>query len=980
MLLPGGTITFLFTDIEGSTKLWELFPAEMPVALARHDALMRAAIAQQDGYIFKTMGDSFCGAFATASQAALAALAAQQAVHEESWNLPAPVWVRMALHTGTAEVRDNDYFGQPLNRLARLLSIGHGGQILLSLAAQELARDALPPEVTLRELGTHRLKDLARPETVYQLCHPALTTDFPPLRSLDNPALPNNLPEQVTSFIGREKETREVRSLLQKVRLLTLVGSGGCGKTRLSLQVAADLLEEYPDGVWFVELAALTDPLLIPQAVARVIGVREEVGKTLTQTVTDHLKTRRVLLILDNCEHLLNACASLATTLLQNCPPVTMLASSREGMGIAGEQTYRIPSLSLPEAGMTATPTPESLTQYEAVRLFIDRAVSVQSTFAVTNANAPAVAQLCVHLDGIPLAIELAAARVRSLSVEEINSRLDNRFRLLTGGSRTALPRQQTLRALIDWSYDLLIPVEKRFLSCLSVFIGGWTLAAAEQVCSNADNTDEPEIEDWEVLDLLSSLADKSLVVAEPQPEGNTRYRLLETVREYARDRLAETEGQEAIRGRHQAFFLALTEEASPQLRGPDQGMWLHRLEQEHDNIRRALDWDNGASDEDADRMKLTHLRLAGAMTRFWYVRGYVTEGRKRLEGALAGVETISPSERTAVATVTARAKALRSTGVLAHSQGDYQAARPLYEQSLTLFRELDNKHGIADALGTLAWASYSQGDYASARPLAEESLGLFRELGRQQQVASSLNNVGLIARCQGDYPAARRCHEESLIIARELGDKHGISLALLNLGWVAKEEGDWETARIVQEESLEIARELGDKRGIALLLIHLGGIAYFQRDFETARSLIEESLALSQEFGDKQGIADALSNLGIIAHSAGDSDRAKTLQTEGLSLYRELGDKGGTAYSLEAFAAMAMAAEVQSGRAARLWGAAEQLREVIGAPLPPSERADYEQKVSEARATLGVEPFAESWAEGRTLTMEQAIEFATGG
>lgn len=975
MMVPVGTITFLFTDIEGSTKLWELFPNEMPVALARHDALMRAAIVQNDGYIFKTMGDSFCAAFSTAQAAAQAALTAQQALHNEIWELPAPVWVRMAMHTGTAEVRDNDYFGQPLNRLARLLSVGHGGQILMSLATQELARDSLPRDASLRELGTHRLKDLARPESIFQLCYPNLTTDFPPLRSLDNPALPNNLPEQVTSFIGREKETTEVRALLGKVRLLTLLGSGGCGKTRLSLQVAAEILEEYPDGVWFVELAALTDPALVPQAVAKVIGVREEIGKTLTQTVIDHLKPRRVLLILDNCEHLVNACALLATALLKNCPQITMLASSREGMGIAGEQTYRIPSLSLPEATMVSAQTPESLNQYEAVRLFIDRAIAVQSTFTVTNASAPAVAQLCMHLDGIPLAIELAAARVRSLSVEEINSRLDNRFRLLTGGSRTALPRQQTLRALIDWSYDLLNPVEKRFLSRLSVFAGGWTLAAAEPICSNADTEVEPLIEDWEVLDLLTSLADKSLVVTEPQPDGHTRYRLLESIRQYARDRLVEEEGQATVRGRHQTFFLSLIEEAGPQLRGPEQGMWLHRLEQEHDNVRLAMEWDSG-NDSDADELRLAVLRATGIMMRFWYVRGYVTEGRKQLERALAGAETLSPEIRSTDATKSARARAMRSIGVLAHSQGDYEAAQTRYEDSLILFREANDKQGIADALGTLAWAAYSRADYGAARPLAEESLSVFRELGKKQQVASSLGNLGLIARCQGDYVAARQLHEESLGIARELGDRQGVSMSLMNLGWVAKQEGDWETARVMHEESLVIVRELGDKRGIALLLIHLGAVAHAQSDFETARSLIEESLALSQEVGDKQGIADSLNNLGIIAESMNDRETARSFLNQGLTLYQELGDKGGTAYSLEAFAALATT-EGKLDRAARLWGAAEQLRETIGSPLPPAERGEYEQKVAEARTAFGEENFAPLWAEGRALTMEEAIEFA---
>ncbi|MBC8138265.1 MAG: tetratricopeptide repeat protein, partial [Fibrella sp.] len=710
--------------------------------------------------------------------AALAAFAAQQALNDEPWGLPAPFWVRMALHTGTAEVRDDDYFGQPLNRVARLISVGYGGQILLSQATQGLTGDALPPGTTLRELGSHRLKDLARPESIYQLCHPSLPADFPPLRTLDNPALPNNLPEQVTSFIGREKEAGEVKALLEKSRLLTLVGSGGCGKTRLSLQVAAEALEEYPDGVWFVDLAALSDPSLVPQVVARIVGVREEVGRTLIQTVTNHLKPRRILLILDNCEHLLDACAHLATTLLRNCPQVTMLASSREGMGIAGEQTYRIPSLSLPEAGEESAQTPESLARYESVRLFVDRAASVQSTFAVTNASAPTVAKICMRLDGIPLAIELAAVRVRSLSAEEINDRLDNRFRLLTGGSRTALPRQQTLRSLIDWSYDLLNAAEKRFFARLSVFAGGWTLAAAEQVCCDAPDEPEPLIEEWGVLDLLTSLADKSLVFAEPQGEGNTRYRLLETVRQYARDRLAEGKEQDAVRGRHQEYFLALAEEAEPKLHAAEQAVWLRRLEKEHDNLRLALEWSDPGGAGDVAGAKIQVLRLAVALGRFWLSRGFYKEGRDRLRDALADVVALPPEHSLTDATKATRAKAQRAEGMIAEAQGDYAAARALYENSLTSCREAGDRFGIASALNSLGGiAAQFQSDYREARALQEESLSIFRELGAKQQAASCLNNLGMYAVIRGDYAAAQQLHEESLSVARELGDQQRIAL-----------------------------------------------------------------------------------------------------------------------------------------------------------------------------------------------------------
>ena len=589
-ILPTGTVTFLFTDIEGSTKLWEAHPEVMRAALARHDILMRGAIVSANGYVFKTVGDAFCAAFAMAPDAVSAVLVAQLAIVAEPWPDETRIKVRMALHTGTVESRDGDYFGPALNRVARLLPSGHGGQTLLSQTTYDLVRDTLPDAVSLHDLGAHQLKDLARPEQVYQLQHPGLPSDFPPIKSLSTHR--NNLPQQLTSFIGREKEIAAVRALMGTHRLLTLIGAGGCGKTRLSMQVAADSLEQFPDGAWLVELASLSNPGLVTQTVATILGVKEEPGKPITQTLTEHLKHKRLLLLLDNCEHLLEVCTKLADMLMRQCPGVKLLASSREALGIAGEQTFRVPSLTLPERKQTHTP--QNLSTYESVQLFIDRALLVRADFQVTNQNAPSLASLCCHLDGIPLAIELAAARVRTLAVEEIDGKLDQRFRLLTGGSRTALPRQQTLRSLIDWSYDLLHELDKLLLQRLSVFAGGWTLAAAEQVCAGEG------VADGEILDLLTSLSDKSLVAAELQG-GHSRYRLLETMRQYARERLLESGGGEAVRERHREYFLALAEEAEPNLKGAEQAEWLQRLEAEHDNLRLALDWSHGKADREED-------------------------------------------------------------------------------------------------------------------------------------------------------------------------------------------------------------------------------------------------------------------------------------------------------------------------------------------------------------------------------------------
>ena len=927
---PTGTVTFLFTDIEGSTKLWQDQPDAMRSALARHDQLLRQIITDNGGHVFKTVGDAFCAAFTTAPQALLGALTAQLAFAAEPSETQTPLLVRMALHTGSAEERDGDYFGQPLNRVERLMAAGHGGQTLLSLATQELTRDALPESTTFLDLGEHRLKDLGRPETVFQLLHPSLPSEFPPLASLDNPNLLNNLPQQVTSFIGREAQVAEVKALLGKTRLLTLTGAGGSGKTRLSLQVAADLLDGGGDGVWLVELASLSDPTLVPQAVAGVLGVKEAAGKTVQQSLVAWLKPKRLLLILDNCEHLVAACASFSADILRNCPGVHILASSREPLAVAGEQTYRVPSLSVPDPKQTQTA--ESLSQYEAVTLFIERAKAVQPSFSVTDASAPAVAQVCFHLDGIPLAIELAAARVRSLSAEEINRHMDQRFRLLTGGSRDTLPRQQTLRALIDWSYGLLTGHEKSLLRRLSVFAGGWTLAAAEVVCAGES------VEGFEVLDLLTALVDKSLVVAESAGDG-TRYCLLETIRQYGGDRLGESGEAEAVSGRAAACFLALAEEAEQQFDGPERRVWYSRLEAEHDNLRASLSWSLSREEPlQGERSKDAVLRLAnddglhlgGALWQFWFMQGHLSEGRRWLDLVLAQAGA-SRSEASA-----ARAKALNGAGNLALLQSDYAGARALLEDSLTLARQLGDQSRIIKALVDLGWVAWHQGDNGRVRALREESLSLWRQSGDQDGIAYALMNLGSVSERQGDFAGARALHEESLSLWRQLGDQKGIVLALQSLGsaawsqgdfagaralyeeclglsrqegnqryratmigslgWIAWRHGDFAAARALHEECLGLFRLLEDQSSIAYALMNLGLVAHYQGDYAGARALYEESIIISRQSGDHQSIAYALMNLGWVAWYQDDNVGARTLLEESLSLYRQVGDQNGIA------------------------------------------------------------------------------------
>jgi predicted ATPase/DNA-binding winged helix-turn-helix (wHTH) protein len=727
----------------------------------------------------------------------------------------------------------------------------------------------------------------------------------------------HNLPHQVTSFIGREKEVAELERLLSTTRLLLLTGAGGCGKTRLAVHLAANVVQGYPDGCWLVELAALADPGLVPQKVANVLGIKEQSSKSLTESLTEYLAPRHLLLVLDNAEHVLEDGAQLADVLLRNCAHLVILVTSRERLGIAGELTYRVPSLSVPDASRDVTP--EQIAAYESARLFIERARLQQPHFGVTTRNAAALASICRRLDGIALAIELAAPRVRSMSMEELSRHLDQRFGLLTGGSRTALPRHRTLRSLIDWSYDLLSDADKTMLRRVSIFSGGWTLEAAEQVCSD-------DGEEREALDLLTSLVDKNLVLAEAH-DGATRYGLLETVRHYARDRLREVDQEAHLRRRRFAYFLKIAEEAKREELGANHQAWLDRLETERDNLRAALSRSAAVGDAAGG------LRLAVAISGFWVFRGYYAEGRAWFSSLLAA----APEGHDAAA----RARALRGAGRLAQSQGDYSAAKAL----------------------------------------RQEGLAIWKELGDRQGIAQSLASLGTIAQSQGDYPAAQALFKEALAIRRELGDPHGIVASLNSLGHSAVEQGDYPAARVLLEEGLAISRELGHWY-VSDALYHLGTAAYFQGDYPGARARLEESLTIRRALGHRAGIAGALAALGIIAHDQGDDPTAEALLKEAVTINWELGDRRGISESMEAFAGVTFALTGPS-RAARVWGGAERLREEIGAPITPAQRSWYDRHVAAARAALGDDiAFNLAWQEGRAMNVEHAVRYAldTGG
>jgi predicted ATPase/class 3 adenylate cyclase len=786
-VLPTGTVTFLFTDIEGSTDLLKQHPEGYDALLARHAQIVRDAIDAGDGVEVNTSGDSFFAAFASAVRAVQAAISAQRNLAAHPWPDDGHVRVRMGLHTGEGRLGQEDYVGIDVHRAARISAAGHGGQVLLSDATRALVEHALPTGVGLRDMHEHRLKDLPESERLWQLEIAGLETEFPTLRTLD--ARPNNLPSPPTSLIGRQEELGKVEAILGQRRLLTLTGPGGTGKTRLALAAAHQLLSRFADGAFFVALQNAQDRATVASEIAAVLGIREKPDRDLEAGVSQYVRDRDLLIVLDNFEQAMSA-TPLITELLAAAPGLRLIVTSREVLHLSDEQEFSVPPLGLPDP--RNLPPLEALSQYEAVALFIERAIAVRADFAVTNDNAPAVAQICSRLDGLPLAIELAAARVKLLSPQAILDRLEGSLSLLTGGARDLSDRQRTLRGAIDWSYGLLDDSERRLFGRLAVFAGGWTLEAAEQVCAAESGQD--------TLDGLSSLSDKSLVHSGASEATEPRMEMLQVIREFALEKLEESLDAEDIRRRHALYMVDLVETGEPELVRADLRRWQGRLRQEEENIRAALRWAVERQEPELG------MRIAGCLWHFWHYWALVREGVAWLDSILDLPRSDQPT--------TARAKALTALAALVYWQGDVPRAAALYDEVIAIHRQLGDERSLADTWMDSAWASAAQGDGRGAFERANQSLEQYRSIGDAggvARVSAWLKAAAVIMNLGGSVEEALAAGIEDLETARREGRVHYAAEALGSLALVYKVTGDSARALEYARQELRELHSLGN-------------------------------------------------------------------------------------------------------------------------------------------------------------------------
>ena len=939
--LPTGTVTFLFTDIEGSTPLWEQMPEAMAEAVARHHRILRGAIESNGGQVFQVIGDAFQAAFRLASDALCAALAAQQGLQSAGWGAVRPIKVRMGLHTGPAE-RD-PYGNAPyavshtLNRVARVMASAHGGQIVMTQETAALVEPDLPDGARLRDLGEHQLKGMQRLEHIYQLTAPELPGDFPPLVTEDDAR--DNLPRRRTPYVGRAEAIAQVRGWLEESPLVTLTGSGGIGKTSLSVQVAEASRHQFSDGAWLVELAPVTDPGLVAKSAAAVLGLQEETSRPIQDTLVDYLRKKTALIILDNCEHLLDACARLADRLIGACPNLRLLATSREPLNVAGEKVYRVPSMQFPDPD--ALPDVEAFQQYEAVRLFVERAGAIQPGFAATVENARAIAQVCSRLDGIPLAIELAAARLNVLSIEQLAGRLDQAFRLLTGGARTALPRQQTLRAAIDWSYQLLNEAEKTLLRRLSVFSGTFDLQAAEAVCGFGilEAGETPDA----MLDLLSALVNKSLVTASPMPKVGMRYRLLEIVRQYAREKLFDTGESQLLRDRHLEYFTEEAQRSDTNLVTAMRPLWTAQLKADSPNLRDALDW---AYQDPATVEK--GLRIASAVAGWHFSIG--RSFREDIDWLQKGL-TLAEGQQIDPLLI---AKVMRVLMI-----------------KYMFIKDLHNR---------MYWA--------------EQCMDLCRKIGPaadQELCVALLNYSSCYAWIhKGDLTKVREWKDESVRLARGLGPEGYFLLAVM-LDNRSKYGVDPRQKHEDAMESYRLFHQSGNRWMAALPLWQMGGVAELNHDYAEAMRYYDEALTLSEEVEDPVNTVFSIMHLGRLHRKMGHIERAIDYHLQYIRMWSRMGGRERLADGLGSIAVdafypirqMPEGERANSGRQENLLrvvaliAATEAYRVYDYDFLFEADRGYFDQALETARRALGERAVQAAWERGQSLSPDDAVALA---
>jgi predicted ATPase/class 3 adenylate cyclase len=919
----------LFTDIEGSTRLLEELGPGYAAVQQGHLRILRDAISDAGGVEVVTEGDAFFAVFRTPLAAVACATEAQRRLASHDWPHGEPLRIRMGMHTGEAAVVAGGYVGIDVNIAARIAASAHGGQVIVSEATRGLVARSLPPGIGLLDLGEQRLKDIAHQTRLYQLTIEGLRNDFPPPRTLVG-ARRTNLPADRTSFVGRQAEQAALRNLIERSRLVTLIGAGGTGKTRLMLHVTSRLVDRYEDGVWLVDLARINEGALVVPEVVRAVEALEEPGRPLIEVLIDFLRAKSLVLLLDNCEHLVASAADLVESVLSSCPGVTIVATSREALGVEGETVFQVPSLALPTGigpatgGAEETRWLEELLASEAVQLFVERAQAITPSFSVTASNAAHIADICRQLDGIPLALELAAARLSVLSVEEIARGLSDRFRLLTGGRRTAVPRQQTLQALVDWSWDLLDDTDRVLLRRLSVFSGGWTLDGAAAV------TGQEAGDRLATLDGLSRLVERSLVIVDSVATGATRYRMLQTIQQYARDRLFGAGEAGAIRDRHLAHFTEVAIEAESALRGPEMIAWLRRLDAELDNLRVALDW---SFETDAERA----FRLCVALKRYWDAR--------------AGAEALERLRRAAQL-----AQSLRSTAGQTADRG-----------RLIL---------IARVLAAAAQAHAVTAEAAPALGWAHDAVALARELGDRPTLSDALGALTMASVFAGRIEDMKTARDEALQVAEETEDWWLVTMINAGSSELDAAAGDFERARERLASATTAAQRSKNPLAIAFASHNDAVGAGLLGQLDDARRLFGQAIERYEEMGDQRFVLIARSDFAHALRRGGALDEAEAMYRQTIHDWRRVGNRGAVANQLECFAYAAHATGLFD-RAVRLLAAAEALREVAAAPMLPYERVEYDAAVQSLRDQVDPVAFEAAWQAGRRLDLEDAVALA---